>query len=71
MDHADPELMMTVGRRGGYAFHFMAAREGFEKSRINRFVMRRGGAFSVNREGGDVAAIKMAIKILKKLNTHW
>lgn len=65
-DHADPELMMTVGRRGGYAFHFMAAREGFEKSPINRFVMRRGGAFSVNREGGDVAAIKMAIKILEE-----
>lgn len=67
-DHADPELMMTAGRRGGYAFHFMAAREGFEKSPINRFVMRRGGAFSVNREGGDVAAIKMAIKILEEAN---
>lgn len=64
-DHADPELMMTVGHRYGLPLHFMAAREGFEKSRINTFVMRRGGAFSVNREGSDVASIKMAIKILE------
>jgi len=36
-DHADPELMMTAARRGGYAFHFMAAREGFEMSSIESF----------------------------------
>ena len=29
-DHADPGLMITVGRTCQLAFHFMAAREGFE-----------------------------------------
>lgn len=65
-DHADPGLMIEVGRRHGMAFHFMAAREGFEAGCINRFVLQRGGAFSINREGGDVMAIKTAIKILEE-----
>jgi len=65
-DHADPGLMIEVGRRFGIAFHFMAAREGFEAGALNRFVLQRGGAFSINREGGDVMAIKTAIKILEE-----
>jgi 1-acyl-sn-glycerol-3-phosphate acyltransferase len=65
-DHADPGLMITVGKRNGFAFHFMAAREGFEAGKLNRFVLQRGGAFSINREGGDVMAIKTAIRILEE-----
>ena len=65
-DHADPGLMITVGKRNGFAFHFMAAREGFEAGRLNRLVLQRGGAFSINREGGDVMAIKTAIRILEE-----
>ncbi len=65
-DHADPGLMITVGKRNKFAFNFMAAREGFEAGRLNRFVLQRGGAFSINREGGDVMAIKTAIKILEE-----
>ncbi|HSH09197.1 MAG TPA: lysophospholipid acyltransferase family protein, partial [Oceanipulchritudo sp.] len=64
-DHADPGLLVTVGRRCGIAFHFMAAREGFEANRLNCWVLQRGGAFSVNREGADMAAIKMAINVLQ------
>jgi 1-acyl-sn-glycerol-3-phosphate acyltransferase len=44
----------------------MAAREGFEKNALTRWVMQRGGAFSINREGADLAAIKMAIKVLQE-----
>lgn len=65
-DHADPGLMITVGRRSRLAFHFMAAREGFERHWLHRFILQRGGAFSVNREGGDLASIKMAIKLLQE-----
>ncbi len=65
-DHADPYLMLSIGLREGLPFHFMAAREGFEKSRLNAFVMKRVGAFSVNREGSDLAAVKTAIKILEE-----
>jgi 1-acyl-sn-glycerol-3-phosphate acyltransferase len=65
-DHADPALMITAGRRSRFAFHFMAAREGFERNWFHRFVLQRGGAFSVNREGGDIGSIKMAIKVLQE-----
>ena len=64
-DHADPALMITIGRRHNIGFHFMAAREGFEKSRLDRWVLQKAGAFSINREGADLASIKMAIKILQ------
>jgi len=65
-DHADPQLLVHVGRRNGFACHFMAAREGFERSRLNRFVLQRSGAFSVDREGADLASIKTAMNILRE-----
>lgn len=65
-DHADPSLLVEVGRRNGLAFHFMAAREGFERSRIDRFVLQRSGAFSVDREGADLAAVRTAMDILRE-----
>jgi len=65
-DHADPSLLLHVGRRNRFAFHFMAAREGFERSRLNRFVLQRSGAFSVDREGADLASIKTAMNILRE-----
>jgi 1-acyl-sn-glycerol-3-phosphate acyltransferase len=58
--------MITVGRRSGLTFHFMAAREGFERHWLSRFVLQRAGAFSVDREGGDIASIKTAIRILSE-----
>jgi 1-acyl-sn-glycerol-3-phosphate acyltransferase len=64
-DHADPSLMVTAARRQGFSFHFMAAREGFDKSAIQRYFLQKSGAFSVNREGGDIGSIKTAIQILQ------
>lgn len=64
-DHADPQLLVHVGRRNGFTFQFMAAREGFESNRLNRFVLQRSGAFSVDREGADLASIKTAMTILR------
>jgi 1-acyl-sn-glycerol-3-phosphate acyltransferase len=65
-DHADPSLLVQVGRRHGLAFHFMAAREGFERSRLDQFVLQRSGAFSVDREGADLAAVRTAMDILRE-----
>ncbi|MCZ6675077.1 MAG: lysophospholipid acyltransferase family protein [Verrucomicrobia bacterium] len=65
-DHADPSLMVTAARRFGFTFHFMAAREGFEKTAFQRFMLQKAGAFSVNREGGDIGAIKTAMRILQE-----
>ena len=65
-DHADPSLLVAVGRRHGLAFHFMAAREAFERGRLNRFALQRSGAFSVDREGADLAAIRTAMNLLRE-----
>ncbi len=65
-DHADPALLVTVGRRCGLAFHFMAARECFERGWLSRFVLQHSGAFSVDREGADLAAIRTAMNLLRE-----
>ncbi|MDA0577101.1 MAG: lysophospholipid acyltransferase family protein [Verrucomicrobia bacterium] len=65
-DHADPQLLVHVGRKNGFVFHFMAAREGFESNRLNRFVLQRSGAFSVDREGADLASVRTAMNILRE-----
>jgi 1-acyl-sn-glycerol-3-phosphate acyltransferase len=65
-DHADPALLVTVGRRHGLAFHFMAAREGFERGWLSRFVLQHSGAFSVDREGADLASIRTAMNLLRE-----
>jgi len=65
-DHADPGLLVTVGKRHGLAFHFMAAREAFERGWVNRFALQRSGAFSVDREGADLAAVRTAVNILRE-----
>ncbi len=45
----------------------MSARETFEKGfGINGFILQRMGAFSVDREGSDIQAIKKAMSILQK-----
>ena len=66
-DHADPHAMAHIGRRYGLPFHFMAAREVFEKqSAIGGWALQRMGAFSVDREGADLSAIKTAMALLKE-----
>ncbi len=65
-DHADPHVLLRVGGRHGLRFHFMASREGFETKRLQRMVLQRCGAFSVDREGADIAAFKTAVKILRE-----
>ncbi len=63
-DHADPHLMMEVGRRHGLPFHFMAAREIFEAGAVQSWALQAMGVFSVDRDGPDLAAIKTAIGLL-------
>ena len=65
-DHADPPVLLAVGRRHGMAFHFMAARDPFEMSPLHAWAMQRVGAFSVDREGADLAAVKAALQILRE-----
>ena len=65
-DHADPHVLLHLGGEHDLTFHFMAARECFEASRFNAFFLQRSGAFSVDREGADLNAVKTAMGILRK-----
>ncbi len=64
-DHADPCLLVEAGRRVGLTLHFMAARECFERGPVNCFVLQRSGAFSVDREGNDLASLRTAMNLLR------
>ena len=64
-DHADPHVLLYIGKKNGFSLRFMAAREGFEKRRLNAFVLQHLGAFSVDRDGADLSAFKAAIRILQ------
>ena len=65
-DHADPHVVVYAGRQCGVNFNFMAAREAFEVSRLGGYALQRMGVFSIDREGVDLASVKMAMEILKK-----
>lgn len=65
-DHVDPHALLVAGKRYGLRFHFMAAREGFESQAVNAFFLQRMGAFSVDREGADLAAVKTAMSIIQQ-----
>jgi len=66
-DHADPHVLAEIGLRERLPFHYMAAREVFEiRDRLGRWALSRIGSFSVDREGVDMAAIKMAMGILRE-----
>jgi len=63
-DHADVHVLSEVAARVGIRPRFMGAREIFEAGAINSFALQSGGVFSVDRDGSDIAAIKMALSIL-------
>ncbi|BCU75612.1 lysophospholipid acyltransferase family protein [Luteolibacter sp. LG18] len=64
-DHADVHVLSEVTARVGIRPRFMGAREIFEAGAINAFALQSGGVFSVDRDGADIAAIKMALSILE------
>ncbi|MFD0892222.1 1-acyl-sn-glycerol-3-phosphate acyltransferase [Luteolibacter ambystomatis] len=65
-DHADVHVLSEVTARIGIRPRFMGAREIFEAGALNSFALQSGGVFSVDRDGADIAAIKMALSILEE-----
>lgn len=65
-DHADVHVLSDVTARAGIRPRFMGAREIFEADLLSCFALQSGGVFSVDRDGPDVAAIKMALSILEE-----
>jgi 1-acyl-sn-glycerol-3-phosphate acyltransferase len=61
---SDPLTFVELSRLVKRDFHAMASWHLFMQSRLERFMLRRVGAFSVYREGVDRAAIDTAVDIL-------
>ena len=62
---ADPANMHNLALKANCPLYFMASWHLFNQGALVRFMVRMMGAFSVNREGMDRAAIDHAIDILK------
>jgi 1-acyl-sn-glycerol-3-phosphate acyltransferase len=60
----DPFIMALVGGKLGRPLYTMASAHLFMQSRLQTWLLRRAGVFSVFREGLDREALKMASQIL-------
>lgn len=61
---ADPFVVMELARQAGIVPHTMASAHLFMQGRLQAWILRRAGVFSVYREGMDRQAIAAAIAIL-------
>jgi 1-acyl-sn-glycerol-3-phosphate acyltransferase len=62
----DPFVMAKLGYAVGRHIHAIASWHIFMKNRMQRFLLARGGAFSIYREGLDREALKCAIQIISE-----
>lgn len=62
--HSDPQIIMETMRQLGARSLCMAAYDIFQRDALVAWVMRRLGAFSVDRDGNDKQSLKQAIKTL-------
>ena len=62
--HADPEIYTEAISRTGVKTRLMAAYDVMLRRRRNAWAMQRMGAFSVDREGSDPAAMRAAMETL-------
>lgn len=60
----DPMVLATLASALHTSFHVVASRHLFEQSRLQTFLLRRAGAFSIYREGMDREALKCSVQIL-------
>jgi 1-acyl-sn-glycerol-3-phosphate acyltransferase len=60
----DPFILMLLGAKLRQPLYTMASAHLFMKGRLQRFLLRRAGVFSVFREGLDREALKAASQIL-------
>ncbi len=60
----DPFVLSTLGREVGRPFFVVASAHLFMGGRMQSFLLRRAGAFSIYREGMDKQAVQTSIEIL-------
>lgn len=60
----DPFALNALTRPAGTPFFYMASAHAFMQGRLQAFLLRRAGAFSIYREGMDKQAVTTSIDIL-------
>ncbi len=66
--HSDAAIFIEAQRQAGSRTRMMAAYDVFLRSRIDAWIMRKLGAFSVDREGSDQRSMKEAMRTLTELS---
>jgi 1-acyl-sn-glycerol-3-phosphate acyltransferase len=61
----DPFILSRLAREAGTPFFVVASAHLFMGSKLQAFVLRRAGAFSIYREGMDKQAVQTSISILE------
>jgi 1-acyl-sn-glycerol-3-phosphate acyltransferase len=61
----DPFILSALAREVGQPFFVVASAHLFMGSKLQAFVLRRAGAFSIYREGMDKQAVQTSIQILE------
>ena len=61
----DPFIISSLARELGHPFFVVASAHLFMGSKVQAFVLRRAGAFSIYREGMDKQAVQTSIEILE------
>src|SRR5437660_1283695 len=65
--HSDPFVMLRAGDALGRPFYYTVAWQSFQLlSPLARWVIQRHGAFSIDREGGDLRAFRQAVEIVRR-----
>src|SRR5438128_711601 len=61
----DPFIISTLAREVGRPFFVVASAHLFMGNKLQAFLLRRAGAFSIYREGMDKQAVQTSIEILE------
>jgi 1-acyl-sn-glycerol-3-phosphate acyltransferase len=61
----DPFILSALSRKAGRPFFVVASAHLFMHNKLQAFVLRRAGAFSIYREGMDKQAVQTSIEILE------
>jgi 1-acyl-sn-glycerol-3-phosphate acyltransferase len=65
--HSDPFVLLRAGDAVGRPFYYMVAWQSFLLlSPFARWVIRRHGSFSVDREGNDLRAFRQAVDVVRQ-----